>query len=145
MNLSRSQLWGQFWIRFNEAVKEKNIHFKPQKNWNRNYYLIKLGIAGCYIGIDLIQRENRIRVGLYMQDQIDLYNKLSIYKEKIDSEVNTNLIWGIMKNGKAARACLYLEDFDLYDEFDYPMFINTLISYSYKYYLIFKKYLDFCK
>lgn len=141
MKVARKELWKKFWKQFNNAVAQKNVSFEMQKVWDNNYYLIKLGVSRCYIGIDLIQRENRIRFGLYTQDKISIYEKLEQHKEKINKEAGLPLEWSKMKNSGAARACIYLNSFNLYDEESYSNFIEKLINYADVLTPVLKKYL----
>ena len=65
----------EFWTRFNEVLEERGKPFNKRKATTDHWYSIAMGSSECQISIDLVNKEHKIRVGVWVADNKDLFDK----------------------------------------------------------------------
>lgn len=74
----------EFWNRFNEYVDEIGKPINKHKATTDHWYTIAIGSSKCHISIDLVNREHKIRVGIWIADDKSLFDRLHSNKEAIE-------------------------------------------------------------
>ncbi len=129
----RSRL--EFWTQFNEVLEERGKPFNKRKPSTDHWYSVATGTSGCHINIDLVNKENKIRVGFWILDNKDLYDKIYIHKDDIESAFGFSLEWNRLDGKKGSFACTYIQGLDFENPENYAELINHAIDFV----LTFKK------
>ena len=130
----------EFWTQFNEIV-EKRKPFNKRKPTTDHWYSIAIGSSRCHISIDLINRENKIRVNLWISDDKDLYDELFKNKEKISTQFDYNIEWHRLDNKKASYICTFIEGLDFDNPENYNNLMNEIIDKVIDFRKVFKEYI----
>ena len=77
----RSRL--EFWTQLNEVLEERGKPFNKRKPTTDHWYSIAMGSSECQISIDLVNKEHKIRVGVWVTDNKDLFDKFYANKDQI--------------------------------------------------------------
>ncbi len=97
----------EFWNMFNEVVDSCGKPFNKRKPSTDHWYSIAVGSSQCHISIDLVNKEHKIRVGLWIRDNKELFDELLEHKEEIEQKAGLTLIWNRLDDKKA---CLISAD-----------------------------------
>ena len=65
-----------FWTRFNEFIDNNGKPFNKHKATTDHWYNVAMGSSKCQISIDLVNKEHKIRVGVWIPDCKELYDKI---------------------------------------------------------------------
>ena len=130
----------EFWTQFNEIV-EKRKPFNKRKPTTDHWYSIAIGSSRCHISIDLINRENKIRVNLWISDDKNLYDELFKNKEKISTQFDYNIEWHRLDNKKASYICTFIEGLDFDNPENYNNLMNEIIDKVIDFRKVFKEYI----
>ena len=83
--------------------------------------------------IDLVNREHRIRISLWIPDNKDLFDKLLAHREEIESIIGYELDWDKLEGKKASIICTSINglDFNKQDNYDSLMekSIDTVVLF----------------
>lgn len=131
----------EFWTQFNEIV-EKRKPFNKRKPTTDHWYSIAIGSSRCHISIDLINRENKVRISLWISDDKSLYDELVKNKEDIDSQFDCQLGWHRMDNKKASYICTYIGGLDFDNQSNYEELMNAIIDKVVEFKKVFKDYIN---
>ena len=63
----------EFWNMLNDALDRKGKPFNKHKATTDHWYTVAVGSSQCYISIDLVNKEHKIRVGLWVTDNKKMY------------------------------------------------------------------------
>ncbi len=130
-----------FWNRFNELLEEKGKPFNMRKATTDHWYDVAIGSSSSHISIELINKEKHIRVGLYMTDDKEYFDKLFENKDKIESELGIKLEWQRECSGNVSRVKCKIPGLDYDDHSNYDDLINKSIDIAAKMQKTFKRYL----
>ena len=130
----------EFWTQFNEIV-EKRKPFNKRKPTTDHWYSIAIGSSRCHISIDLINRENKIRVNLWISDDKALYDELFKNKEKISAQFDYKIEWHRLDNKKASYICTFIEGLDFDNPENYNNLMNEIIDKVIEFRKVFKEYI----
>ena len=122
----RSRL--EFWTQFNEVLEERGKPFNKRKPSTDHWYSVATGTSGCHINIDLVNKENKIRVNFCIVDNKDLYDKIYVHKDDIESACGFALEWHRLNGKKASFACTYIYGLDFDNHENYPELMNKAID-----------------
>lgn len=122
----RSRL--EFWTQFNEVLEERGKPFNKRKPTTDHWYSIAMGSSECQISIDLVNKEHKIRVGVWINDNKDLFDKFYTSKDQIEATCGFKLNWNRLDNRKASLACTYIPDLDFDNTENYPELMNKAID-----------------
>lgn len=117
-----------FWTQFNDIIDERGKPFNKRKASTDHWYNIAIGSSKCHISIDLVNKDHKIRVGLWIEDSKELFDMLYKEKETIESTAGTKLIWDRLDNKKAAVICTYIQGLDFNKQDNYPELMNKSID-----------------
>lgn len=118
----------EFWTLFNDVIDERQPAFKKRKPTTDHWYSVAVGSSRCNISIDLINRENKIRVSLWIHDDKALFDKLLANKDNIEPQCSFRLNWHRLDNKKASYICTYINGLDFDNQENYTELMNTIID-----------------
>ena len=130
-----------FWNRFNELLEEKGKPFNMRKATTDHWYDVAIGSSSSHISIELINKEKHIRIGLYMVDDKEYFDKLFENKNSIEKDLGLELEWLRECSGNVSRIKYKLSGLDYADHSNYDDLINKSIEIAAKMQEVFKKYL----
>ena len=123
----RSRL--EFWTQLNEVLEERGKPFNKRKPTTDHWYSIAMGSSECQISIDLVNKEHKIRVGVWVTDNKDLFDKFYANKDQIEATCGFKLKWNRLDNKKASLACTYIPGLDFDNTENYPELMNKIIDF----------------
>lgn len=118
----------EFWNQFNDVVEERGKPFNKRKATTDHWYSVAVGSSQCYISIDLVNREHKVRVGLWIPDNKELYDKLYLKKEDIEKQVSFDLSWDRLDDKKSSYVCTYIDNLDFNNQDNYFELMNDIID-----------------
>lgn len=118
----------EFWTQLNEILEERGKPFNKRKPTTDHWYSIAMGTSECQISIDLVNKEHKIRIGVWVTDNKELFDKLFSNKEEIESACGFELDWHRLDNKKASLTCTYIQGLDFDNHENYPELINRSID-----------------
>lgn len=118
----------EFWTQLNEILEERGKPFNKRKPTTDHWYSIAMGTSECQISIDLVNKEHKIRIGVWVTDNKELFDKLFSNKEEIESACGLELAWQRLDNKKASLVCTYIQGLDFDNHENYPELINKSID-----------------
>lgn len=130
-----------FWTRFNEEIIAHGKPFNIRKVNTEHWYDVALGTSEARISITLVNKENAVRVEMYINDNKALFDKLYFNMEEIQKELGFEMIWLRLDNKKASRIIHYIEGLDFSDHSNYPELMGEIIRITVKMKSVFKRYL----
>ena len=127
--LNDSQVyWLEFWNQFNEVIDKRGKPFNTHKASTDCWYTVAVGSSQCHISIDLVNKEHKIRVRLWIADNKDLYDKLLSHKDEIETAVGEPLSWNRLDGKKAASISLNFSGLDFKKQDNYADLMNTTVD-----------------
>ena len=118
----------EFWTQLNEILEERGKPFNKRKATTDHWYSIAMGSSECHISIDLVNKEHKIRVGVWIYDNKELFDKFFANKNEIEKACGFELAWDRLENKKASLACTYIQGLDFDNQTNYPELINKAID-----------------
>ena len=130
----------EFWTMFNDVVDQKGKPFNKRKANTDHWYNVAIGSSQCHLEIVLQNKDNhRIRVGLYIHDNKELFDKLYSQKEQVEESIPYELTWERLNKKKASYICTFIPGLDLDNKSNYEDLMNQIIDRI----IVFKKV--FCR
>lgn len=118
----------EFWNSFNDEIDNRGKPFNKRKANTDHWYSVAIGSSQCHISIDLVNREHKIRVGIWIRDNKALYDKFYENKPQIEETSNLELIWDRLDDKKASIICTYIDGLDFNNKNNYPELMNAIID-----------------
>lgn len=131
----------EFWNQFNEVLDQRGKPFNKRKATTDHWYSIAIGSSQCSISIDLVNREHKVRIGLWIQDNKELFDKLYSEKDVIESELGFALDWDRLDDKKAAVICYCFDGLDFKNKENYPELMNKAIDCVVLFRKVFSKHI----
>ena len=131
-----------FWTEFNDVINQRGKPFNKRKATPDHWYSVAIGSSQCHISIDLVNKEHRIRVGLWIPDNKDLYDMFFDHKDEIEEAADCQLVWDRLDDKKAAIICTYLPGLNLGQTDNYPDLMNKIIDLVIVMRAAFKPYIN---
>lgn len=131
----------EFWTKFNEIVEERSKPFNKRKATTDHWYSVALGSSQCFINIDLVNSEHKIRISIWIPDNKDLFDKLFAEKQSIENEANLCFDWERLDSKKASRICTYLNGLDFEKQDNYKDLMNAIIDKVIVFKSVFSKFI----
>ncbi len=128
----------EFWNLFNDVIDQRGKPFNKRKATPDHWYSVAIGSSQCYINIDLVNREHKIRVGFWIQNNKELFDELYAQKEAIESEFGGPLDWDRLDDKKASGVCFCIDGLDFKDKSNYSDLMNKTIDNVLKLKSVFK-------
>lgn len=101
----------EFWLSFIEYMNDNPSKlFRTQRASDNHWMNIAIGTSKAGISLLVNQRDNKITIQLYLNDDIDkkLFDALSIYKERAATEISQKLDWRRLDGKKSSTIDLVL-------------------------------------
>ena len=109
----------EFWNIFNDYIDEMGKPINKHKATTDHWYTVAIGSSQCHISIDLVNREHKIRVGLWIPDNKELFDKLYGYKEQIEQSAGIAFVWDRNEGKKASVICTHIKGLDFNHQDNY--------------------------
>lgn len=140
MNESQKQRL-EFWTRFNDVVEVKGKPFNKRKATADHWYNVAIGSSDANISIDLVNKDHKIRVSLWISDNKELYDALVLRKDEIEAALGFNLEWNRLDNKKASYISAYIKGLDFDKQDNYPDLMDQIIDLVLKMREVFPKFM----
>ncbi len=99
--------------------------------------LVNLGLT-----VDFLYREKKVKINIYIRDDVELFDYLFYNKEKIESELGFNPQWIFCgEKNPNTRRVINTFSVTIGNPLDYERVINKTISYVIRYKNVFEKYI----
>lgn len=130
-----------FWEEFNTVIVAKGKPFSVRKPTTDHWYDVAIGTSEAHLAINLVNKENKIVLELYILDNKKLFDHLYEDKEKIENTLQMNFSWERLDGKKALRIKHDVLGLDFSDHSNYPQLMDECIEKILKMRDVFKKYL----
>ena len=118
--LSDTQIKRQeFWNQFNDILDQRGKPFNKRKATTDHWYEVAVGSSQCHISIDLVNKEHKIRVGLWIADNKELFDSLKEHRAEIEAAAGFPLDWDRLDNKKASVVCATIPGLDFRKQENY--------------------------
>ncbi len=131
----------EFWTQFNDVVESKGKPFNKRKATTDNWYNVAIGSSEANISIDLVNKEHKIRVSLWINDNKDLYDSLLLRKDEIEQLLGFDLEWNRLDSKKASYICTYIKGLDFKKQDNYPQLMDQIIDLVLKMRKVFPQFM----
>lgn len=131
----------EFWTQFNDVVESKGKPFNKRKATIDHWYNVAIGSSEANISIDLVNKEHKIRVSLWINDNKDLYDSLLLRKDEIEQLLGFDLEWNRLDNKKASYICTYIKGLDFKKQDNYPQLMEQIIDLVLKMRKVFPQFM----
>lgn len=127
--LSDSQIKRQeFWTMFNDVIDQRGKPFNKRKATTDHWYEVAVGSSQCHISIDLVNKEHKIRVGLWITANKELFDTMKEHRAEIEAAAGFPLEWDRLDNKKASVICANIPGLDFRRQDNYPELMNKAID-----------------
>lgn len=131
----------EFWNRFNEVLEKNGKPFNKRKATTDHWYSVAVGSSQCHISIDLVNREHKIRISMWIPDNKSLYDAFYSNKDSIEKEIGHTINWDKLDDKKAAYAYTFIEGLDFNNQDNYDALMNSAIKEVLLFRKAFKPYI----
>ena len=118
----------EFWTKLNDVIDQKGKPFNKRKPSTDSWYSIAVGTSQCHISIDLVNKDHKIRIGLWIFDNKDLFDKFMEHKEEIEKTVGLTLDWDRLDGKKASVISTDIRGLDFNKQDNYPELMDKAIE-----------------
>ncbi len=132
----------EFWTQFNDILEQRGKPFNKRKATTDHWYSVAVGSSECQISIDLVNKDHKIRVGLWISDNKDRFDYMRQHKEEIEAAMGFPLFWQRLDNKKSSLICTYIKGLDFKAQDNYPELMNEAIDLVVKMRDVLKKYIQ---
>lgn len=130
-----------FWEEFNTVIVAKGKPFSVRKPTTDHWYDVAIGTSEAHLAINLVNKENKIVLELYILDNKNLFDHIYEDKEKIENTLQMSFSWERLDGKKASRIKHDVLGLDFSDHSNYPQLMDECIEKILKMRDVFKKYL----
>ena len=131
----------EFWTQFNEVVDSQGKPFNKRKATTDPWYNVAIGSSDASISIDLVNKEHKIRVSLWINDNKDIFDALFQRKDEIETALGFGLEWNRLDNKKSSYICTYIKGLDFKKQDNYPMLMEQIVDLVLKMRNVFPKFM----
>lgn len=129
-----------FWEEFNTVIVGKGKPFSVRKPTTDHWYDVAIGTSEAHLTINLVNKENKIVLELYILDNKNLFDHIYEDKEKIENTLQMSFSWERLDGKKASRIKHDVLGLDFSDHSNYPQLMDECIEKILKMRDVFKKY-----
>ncbi len=127
--LSDAQIKRQeFWTMFNDVIDQRGKPFNKRKATTDHWYEVAVGSSQCHISIDLVNKDHKIRVGLWITDNKELFDTMKEHRAEIEETAGFPLEWDRIDKKKASVICAVIPGLDFNDQRNYHELMNKAID-----------------
>ena len=130
-----------FWEEFNKVLVQRGKPFNLRKASTGNWYDVAIGSSDAHVAINLVNKDKRIVVELYINDNKKMFDKLNDRKDAIEEALGFSLDWDRLEGKKSSRIKYYIEGLDFDKQDNYGELMNTAIDVAVKMRDVFKQYI----
>jgi len=131
----------EFWNRFNEIVAERGKPFNVRKASTDHWYDIAIGVSGCHVALNLVNKDSCVVIELYINDDKELFDHLELSRTEIESKLGLKLDWQRLDDKKASRIMYRLPGLNFDDHSNYDYLMNEMIDKAVLFVKVFKRYI----
>lgn len=131
----------EFWTQFNDVIDTKGKPFNKRKASTDHWYSVAIGSSEANISIDLVNKEHKIRVSLWIADNKELFDDLFLKKDDIENALGFNLEWYRLDNKKASYISTYIKGLDFKKTDNYPQLMEKIIDIVLKMRKVFPQFM----
>ena len=118
----------EFWTQFNEFIVANGKPFNTRKVSTDHWYNVAIGSSEASISIDLVNKEHKIRIGLWINDNKDIFDSLFQQKSSIENALGIELEWHRLDGKKASYICTYVNGLNFKKQDNYPILMTQIID-----------------
>lgn len=118
----------EFWTQFNEIIVANGKPFNTRKASTDHWYNVAIGSSEANISIDLVNKEHKIRIGLWINDNKDIFDSLFQQKSSIENALGIELEWHRLDGKKASYICTYVNGLNFKKQDNYPILMTQIID-----------------
>ncbi len=118
----------EFWNMLNDVLDQKGKPFNKHKATPDHWYTVAVGSSQCHITIDLVNKERKIRVGLWIADNKELFDMFYNHKPEIEEAFGGPLEWDRLEGKKASVFFMSIPGLDFNNQDNYPELIESVID-----------------
>ena len=127
--LSDAQIKRQeFWTMFNDVIDQRGKPFNKRKATTDHWYDVAVGSSQCHISIDLVNKEHKIRIGLWIANNKELFDSMKEHQVEIEAAAGFPLEWDRLDKKKAAVICAFIPGLDFNKQENYPELMDKIID-----------------
>lgn len=119
-----------FWEEFNTVIVSKGKPFSVRKPTTDHWYDVAIGTSEAHLAINLVNKENKIVLELYILDNKNLFDHIYEDKEKIENTLQMNFSWERLNGKKASRIKHDVLGLDFSDHSNYPQLMDVMLAYK---------------
>ena len=112
----------------NDVVESKGKPFNKRKATTDHWYNVAIGSSDANISIDLVNKEHKIRVSLWISDNKELFDALFMRRDEIEAALGFGLVWNRLDNKKASYISAYIKGLDFKKQDNYPDLMEQIID-----------------
>lgn len=131
----------EFWTQFNDILEQRGKPFNKRKATTDHWYSVAVGSSECQISIDLVNKDHKIRVGLWIANNKNMFDAIYAHKGEIESALGFSLFWERLNHKKSSHICKYIDGLDFKNQDNYPKLMNETIDLAVKMRDVLKKYI----
>ena len=131
----------EFWNRFNDMLDKMGRPFNKRKATADHWYSVAVGSSQCHISIDLVNREHKIRISMWIPNNKELYDTFYLNKDSIEKSLGYLISWDKLEGKKAACAYTFIEGLDFNNKDNYDSLMITIIKKAEQLRDSFKQYI----
>lgn len=142
-DLSKSQAERlEFWELFNQEIVSHGKPFNVRKPTTDHWYSIAVGTSKAHIDVTLVNKDNKIGVGLWISDNKELFDDLYENKDEIEQEVGFGMIWDRKEDTQKASSIMhYIKGLDFDNHSNYKELMDEVINKVVMLKNVLKKYI----
>jgi hypothetical protein len=129
-----------FWTRFNEVLVERGKSFNVRKAITDHWYDVAISVSTAHVEITLVNKEGCVGIGLYINDDKELFDSLNGNKDQIEAELGLKLDWQRLDDKKASRIIYRSPGLNFDDHSNYDILMNDITDKVVLFVKVFKKY-----
>lgn len=130
-----------FWEEFNKVLVAKGKPFNVRKATTDHWYDVAIGTSEAHLAINLVNKENKIVLEMYIPDNKVLFDQMYSEKEKIESKLDMSFNWERLDDKKASRIKYDIPGLDFSNHENYPYLMSQCIEKIILMREVFKKYI----
>ena len=117
----------EFWTVFNDVMKVRK-QFNVRKPSTDHWYDFSIGTSTCHLSADLLNKEGKVRINMWIPNNKAQYDRFFENKENIESLIGFTLDWDRLDNKKASRICTYIDNFSFAKPSEFENISNKMID-----------------
>ena len=118
----------EFWSEFNTVLEKHNFPFNKRKATTDHWYQVALGNSQCWINIELVNSDHKIRINVNIPKDKKMYDFFLEKKAEIESKLGYELNWDRKKDKSSSSICTYIDGLDYDNKSNYHSLMEQIIT-----------------